>query len=206
MKLHTIVASALLLALSACHSADTTSAPPTADVPKALKENDKGSYVSTKRMSGNIVDDLYAELTEKNDDLKQLENRLSELRAGQHDSLKTFNTYDDKNTEYYNTASRYMAGCHDSALAAKTKTLILASMKHYDGAVKGYKDIEEAISKTAVTLDDLHKLLKVVSTLPLIEKYQRGQLPSARPMQNYLYQQAAAVKQTELQLQKAGGK
>lgn len=206
MKPRTILASALLVSLIACHSADTPPAAPTHDLPKALKEDGKSSYMSTKRMSGNIVEDLYAELTEKNADLKKLENSLDELQAGQHDSLKTFHTYDAKNNEYYNTASTYLSSCHDSVLAAKTKALILASMKHYDGTVKGYKDLEEAINKTAVKLDDLHKLLKVVNTLPLIEKYQKEQQPPAKPIQNYLHQQETTIQESESLLQKAGGK
>jgi hypothetical protein len=55
-------------------------------------------------------------------------------------------------------------------------------------------DILKEIDTTNKALNDLHVAMKIILTLPLIEKYQKENLPSTKPMEGYLKEMNKALK------------
>lgn len=152
--------------------------------PKALE--DKKSYeIITKRGSYNdLVESLYAELVDKTPELKELEDKIDYIYNSKKDSTELFYNYDEKNRNYYNSASQHIEDIKDSVLRQKMAMLISKSLTKYDSKISQHSSLLKSIDKRTLTLSDLHTTLKITKTLPLIEKYQNN-LPTTKPIWAY---------------------
>lgn len=186
-----IIISILSLALSSCTSNHRAQEPTQKETPKALDNNkslsSEISYAS-KRSSDDLVDDLYAELVEKTPELKQLENQIGALARSQGDSTSSFHDFNAKNDSYYSSAETHLVQIQDSALRDKIKTLIRADMAKYKASISGHEGILHTIETKNVTVADLHKVIKIITTLAVMDKYQKDNLPSTKPLEGFLKQ------------------
>jgi hypothetical protein len=163
---------------------DVQSSPGT---PESLQEKSNSEIgFSKKRMPEDLVESLYAELLEKNTDLNELEKTIENLDEQKHDSLNSFKMFDEKNTSYYNSTERYVRNIQDSLLRMKIKTIIDNSLKSYDQRIAANENLISILGVKDKALDDLHIVLKLVKTLPLIEKYQADNKPSVKPIEKVI--------------------
>lgn len=65
------------------------------------------------------------------------------------------------------------------------------------------KALLKQVESKSIVLNDIHTALKVVSTLPVIEKYQKGYLPDSKPLQGLLKQADEVTNETEAFLKRA---
>lgn len=137
---------------------------------------------------------LYNELESKNIGLKQLEDKINELYSSKSDSTNEFAQFNEKNQEYFASANRHIATIRDSVLRDKVKGLMEENIKKYTASVAKHKELLKLIETKDLSIADLHTLLKIVKTLPLIEKYQQEQLPGTKSLEGYSKQQDAALK------------
>ena len=157
------------------------------ETPEALQEESKYDIIS-KRGYGDILESLYGELASKTPELKELENKLDTLSASKGDSTKSFDRYNRKNQSYYSYADNHLKNINDSILRKKMKALISSSLTKYNSKVYRHTELLKSIDKKTMTLDDLHEMLIITTTLPLIEKYQNDNLPTTKPINGYLKQ------------------
>lgn len=179
MKNLSIILIALLL-FASCGRDET---PVLEKSPEALQESGMGSSFEFKRGQDDLLESLYAEQAQKDPALKKLEDQLNQLH--EQDSTKAFDEYNRKNKYYYEGAKQLTMKVTDSVLLKKMKALINASSAKYDNRVAGYKTILASIDTKTATIADLHALIKLTYTLPLIEQYQKDKLPPETPAKNY---------------------
>lgn len=159
------------------------------EVPKALQVNSSEiSLISKRSDNRDLVGSLYNEIVEKDEGLKQLEKDITDLSSNQNDSLEAYRGYDQKNQSYYNSAEVYISQIKDSALKERVKILIAKSLNSYTEKTANFKTLLEQIDTKATTLADLHNILKIQTTIPVIEKYQKGNLPETKPLISILKQ------------------
>lgn len=155
--------------------------------PESLQEKSNAEIgFSKKRMPEDLVESLYAELLEKNPELSELEKTIENLDEQKHDSLNSFKEFDEKNTSYYNSTERYVGNIQDSLLRMKIKTIIDNSLNSYDRRIAADENLISILGVKDKTLDDLHIVLKLVKTLPLIEKYQADNKPLVKPIEKVI--------------------
>ena len=183
----------LLLVIAACDN--PTRVKEDKAIPQAL-EDDKSFNIS-KRGYDDMVQHLYAELSEKTSELNRLEVDIKNLEQGQIDSSKSFNQYNEKSLQYYHSANRHYEQIKDSVIRKKMKDLILNSQKNYNLKSSASTNLLKSIDAKLITLEDLHNVLKITRTLPLIEKYQREKLPSAKPLKDFSTQLDKTLKYTD---------
>jgi len=193
MRTAIILSTFLMLAILSCNSPDTREHQQPA-MPKALEDQGDAYDIIPKRRAAELLESLYSELVSKNADLKLLEDKLDTLDASQNDSAKVFYKFNNKNEAYYNAASRHVEEIKDSVLRDKIKVLVAGSLKKYQSLTAGHNELLKTIDTQSLTLADLHTVLKIVRTLPLIEKYQQDNLPSAKPLKGYINNQNEALK------------
>jgi hypothetical protein len=140
------------------------------------------------------VETLYTELTDKTPELKQLENKIEDLSKSETDSAKSFDNYNLKNQSYYNSTNRYIEQIKDSLLRGKIKALIANSLKNYNSSTSQHNVLLKSIETKNLTLSDLHTILKITKTLPIIEKFQKENLPTTKSLDGYLRQLERAIK------------
>ncbi|MDD4994198.1 MAG: hypothetical protein PHR83_18410 [Paludibacter sp.] len=162
------------------------------ETPEALQEESKYDIIS-KRGYGDILESLYGELASKTPELKELENKLDTLSAVKGDSTKSFDRYDRKNQSYYSYADNHVKQINDSVLRKQMQSLILSSLKKYNSKIYRHTELLKSIDRKSMTLGDLHEILIITTTLPLIEKYQNENLPGTKSINGYLKQLDKAV-------------
>lgn len=179
MKLLLLV---LIISLLSCSQQKTeqTQQPP---VPKALEENKSDySLVSKSRYSDDLVQELYTEIIEKDKELKDLETAISNIKSSQADSLENFNNFDQKNSSYYLTAKSYISAIKDSVLKKRVEQILNKSSESYKNLTTPQQQLVAQAKTLEDKLNELHISLKLVTTLALMEKFQKENLPSKQPI------------------------
>lgn len=155
------------------------------EIPKALADKSSSYEIVSKRGYEDLVESLYKELANKTPDLKALEIQIDKLNDSKNDSLEHFNKYNSKNKSYYHASQSLTEQVKDTVIKEKMKLLIKSSLTNYGSLITKHNDIVDLIDKNNITLNDLHILLKVTRTLPLIDKFQRDNLPSKKTLEEY---------------------
>jgi hypothetical protein len=180
MKLFILFIPALLLLSLSCRN-KKSSGTNNVSTPTALQENTSSGLLK-KRAKGDLVDNLYDELVENTPELKDLETQIDDFNSRKPDSLANFVNYDNKSNDYYNSARSHYNQIQDSVIKEKISSLITKSQITYDGKTADIKFLIKKLKEKTITLDDLHIVLKLSRTLPVIEKYQTDNLPSPEPI------------------------
>jgi hypothetical protein len=139
-----------------------------------------------KKRSGDLVEALYDELVSGSAELTQLEQDIKALKQQAPDSLKDYKAFHEKNRAYYDLAVKKLNTLTDSTLRKKLQVLINQSRKQYADSLSQLSALDSLIARRTATINDLHTVLKLVKTLPLIEDFQRSNQPAARPAGNAL--------------------
>jgi hypothetical protein len=173
---------ALTLSILSCSQQknENTEQPP---VPKALEEQKSDySLVSKVRYSNDLIQELYNEIIEKDKELKDLETAIINIRSRQADSLENFNNFDQKNNSYYQTAKSYLAGIKDSVLKKRIEQIVTKSSESYKNLTIPHQQLVLQTKALEEKLNEVHISLKLVTTLALMEKFQKEYLPSKQPI------------------------
>jgi hypothetical protein len=170
----TALLSVFLIAIlfSACHpTSDSPANQAKVDIPEPLDEP-KGDVLSFKRgTSGNMVDALYFDLVKRTPDLQDLENQLEKFNAGKSDSLQAFSLYKGKVESYYASASQNLDNIKDTVLKARLKVLLAAGKNKYSQKADKFDVLIGDINSQDLVMKDYYETLKLVATLPVMEKY-----------------------------------
>jgi hypothetical protein len=139
-----------------------------------------------KKRSGDLVEALYDELVSGSAELTQLELAIKDLKKQTPDSLKGYKTFNQHNNVFYDLAGKKVNTMTDSVLRKKMLLLINHSREQYTDSVARLKELDSLINRRTNTINDLHTILKLVKTLPLIEDFQKTNRPPARPAEGAL--------------------
>ncbi|MBN8786726.1 MAG: hypothetical protein J0I84_06525 [Terrimonas sp.] len=154
-------------------------------VPKVLDNKKISIEKAVKRGEEDILEGLYKEIADTSEILKHFESGLQELYKSKDDSLAAISTFDNQNGNYYKSAAAHAKQITDSVLRINISILISSSIKKYDSITSRHDSLVKNIMQNEATLKDLHKVLKIAYTLPLIEKYQQDNLPDAQPIEGF---------------------
>jgi len=157
------------------------------ETPKALQTDNSSSetsFLSKKRGYDDLVDELYNELLEKNAALNSLEHGIEKIKDDSKDSAELFNAFDNKNSSYYDAATRHLGSIKDSVLKERIKLLVANSLSRYKANTTAHNNLLASIAAKDINLDDLHIILKLTQTLGMIEQYQTGSMPSTKPLEH----------------------
>lgn len=155
-----------------------------ADIPEALTDSKSDvSLFIKKRYNNNLVDELYSELLEKDSSLKFLEEKIAQLRRKRTDSLEVYNNYIIKNENYYSDAQTFINGIRDSVLKNYINEKLKKSKTNLENKLAVHKSIVREIGEKDSVLKDVELGLMLVSTLNMMENYQKNNVPSQKPLQ-----------------------
>ena len=142
------------------------------ETPKPLQDDNKGISFISKRSAGDLMHDIYADLAEKNADLKKPEETRKHFNDGREDSLIAFNKYNYKSDDYYSSVKRALDEVKDSVIKQRLRLLLTNSQKKYAGKVSKYNSLIDQIHNDEESTNDLYRSLQIAATLPVIEDYQ----------------------------------
>lgn len=187
MKTLFLLCCALLFLCYACREKPPVNTKP---VPSILegKKIDVRSILSKKREGGDPVEALYEELTAKSEELQELEKQIKALQSEQNTAIDSFKRFEEKNKGYYDAAVRKLDAMKDSVVRKKIRTLIAESQLDFGKTAGVHIVLDSLIKKKTNTIHDLHIILKITKTLPLIREYQLEHLPTPASMEAFSLQ------------------
>lgn len=164
--------------------------PPAAASPRAdsvTLESNSGSEISSfKRGPDDLVERLYQELVKKDSALTALEAQLQELPGKKRDSMQLFLSYDEKSQDYFRSAKGHIEKIKDSVLHKKMKDMIAASDRAYRDLTETHQSLISAVNEYESSLEDLHEMLKLTRTLPVLQRYEQYHVPTTLYLQKIL--------------------
>ena len=185
----------ILTLLFSCGGGRTNDNATKQETPKALQ--DSKLEIKSYSRSGDLTEELYQELVDKTPALKKLEDDLDAFRPKPNDINEKFNQYNSKSNSYYSSANYKATAITDSLLRMKIVALITTSNKQYSTKTAELNSLLQQISKNGATLNDHHSVLKIVLTLPIIEKYQDDNKPDKKEFKNLINEQENLILRTD---------
>lgn len=177
----------ILTFLVSCGGQTDNNKPSEQETPKALQ--DSKLDIKSYSRSGDLTEELYQELVDKTPELKKIENDLDAFRPKPYELKEKYNQYDSKSNNYYKSANYKATAISDSLLRTKIISLITTSSKQYTSKSAELISLLKQISKNNEALNDYHNVLKIVLTLPIIEKYQEDNKPDKKEFKNLIKDQ-----------------
>ncbi|QSB25888.1 hypothetical protein [Flavobacterium sp. CLA17] len=176
----------LFIVLTSCGGNETKNENTKNEIPKALQD---GAAINIGRYRSNddLPEELYQELVSKNIELKKLETQLEDFNT--RDTLNIFYNYNGKSENYYTSAKSYANSIKDSILKNKVLDLLKNSDEKYNKKITELNQLVESIYQKQRDIRDYHSALKIVLTIPLIEKYQKDNLPKKSPFEKVIENQ-----------------
>ena len=145
------------------------------------QENSDSKFLFSKSYSNgreDMVQLLYSDLIKRDSSLKNLSNSIIELEQDKDDTLKIVSHFTENNSSYYSSATLMINSIKDSLLRSYIKSKVDLSERIYGNRVSDQNANVREIQKLSENLADYYKVLKIVKTLPIIEKYQSDEKPS----------------------------
>lgn len=160
--------------------------------PEALQDDIK--LKSLTKRGVNLIDELYAELVEINPELKKLETELETFQETPSETQNIFFNYNGKSNQYYGNATGFANQISYSISKKRIIALIKKSNEKYDSQSKEINELVKEISNSQNSIQGNHNILKIVLTIPLIEKYQKENLPKKEKFLETIVKQKAMNK------------
>jgi uncharacterized coiled-coil protein SlyX len=149
------------------------------ETPEALE--DKSIDIKTySRYRADLIEELYAELAEKNPSLTKLEENLDEYYKKLEKIYSEFREMDNKSNEYYTTANSKLQNFNDSVFSKKIGLIIEKSKKNYMLKKSAISKLIDENKTKQKQLDDSYLAMKILITMPLIEEYQDKNIPEEK--------------------------
>ena len=186
------ISTILVLTFASCDNTRTQDKPKQ-ETPQALEDKSSSYELISKRGYDDLVESLYNELVTKDIDLKKLEDKIDELNKSKNDTTDLFDKYNGKNRSYFSSADRHVVNIKDSLLRDKMKILVINQLSKYNSRIGKHNELLKIIDAKQMTISDLHNVLKIVRTLPLIDKYQNDNLTDTKSFEGYIKHQEKAI-------------
>ncbi len=188
-----VISTVLVLTLASCNNGRVQDNPKES-TPKALEDKTSSYEIVSGRGNIDLVENLYDELVSKNIELRKLESEINDLNESQLDSTRLFKKFNEKNQSYFSSADQHISEIKDSLLRDKMKVLIVNNLAKYSLYTARHNQLLEIIEDKSLTISDIHHSLKILKTLPLIEKYQQDYLPNTKSLEGYIKRQEETIK------------
>ena len=185
MKNLTLLTTLILLTFVSCNNSQHKEKQEQKPETPAALQVDRSSGIISKVGYNDILDSLYKELAYKTPELKELENKMKSISGSKNDSTGLYDRYSRKNQSFYSSAYSHVNQINDSVLRKRLRLLISSSLKRYNSKISRHSEILKSIDKKTMTLDDLHEVLMITTTLPIIENYQNDNLPTTKSIDGY---------------------
>lgn len=135
---------------------------------------------TSKEYSGgerNLVDELYSQAVKQDNNLESIEDDIQKFYKKRDEALEKYNSFISYNGRYYSDAREKAMMISGTAAKQRANDIISASEAKYNALVAGWRATITDLNNNEKELRDLHALLKIVITEPMINKYQISSLP-----------------------------
>ena len=127
--------------------------------------------------SRDMVEELYDQAAKQRDDLEEIEESIEKFHRKKYEALEKYNSYIAYNNRYYTDAKARAATISDPAVKQKANDLLGKSEGRYKANLAEWENNIASMNNKERELSDLHSLLELMVTEPIIAKYQGSNKP-----------------------------
>lgn len=138
------------------------------------------SGITKERSDGggkDLVEELYDQAAKQNDNLESIEDGIGKFYKKKNEAVEKYNSFTYYNNRYYSDAYSKAATIADAATKQRANELISKSEAAYKLKLADWQTRIAALNAKERELNDLHTLLKVMITEPMIARYQTNEFP-----------------------------
>jgi hypothetical protein len=154
--------------------------------PEVLAGDESDIKSSSFRIRSNydIVEQLFEEAMNKDENLMSLNKRIEEVEDLKADSLEAYRDYIQKNQNYWHSLSSYANQLSDSTLKRDLNVLISTLKEKHDKKVLPLNSVVAQIDSNKRVLRDYEILMKIIVTEPMMSNYQRNEYPKMQTLKS----------------------
>lgn len=160
----------------------------------AILDDNQSDLSSYKRGYDDLVEELYQELKKTSPDLQQIEAELEKVGKEKLENSKQCSQFLNKSLNYYTAANQKIGAITDSTLKKKMLATIAGSESNHKKQMQDLTQLLQKMDTNAYSLQDYHTVLKITKTLPLIEAYQKSNLPDNKGTKAVIQHQEELLK------------
>jgi hypothetical protein len=156
------------------------------ETPETL-EQDRSLITDLKQGSyrGNIIERLYQEALDKNEDLKKLEDKIIEIKSDSiSEKIIDYVKYKEVNSSYWNNAKNYTKKLNDSLLEKSVTEIFTKLESDYEQKISAHENKMDDIRNLELDLADQQILMKLLITQTMISNYQSNELPDIKQLES----------------------
>jgi hypothetical protein len=124
-----------------------------------------------------LVEELYEQAVKQNDNLEAIEDGIEKFYKNRNEAIEKYNSFAAYNNRYYMDAKSKAATIADAATRQKANDIINKSEAAYRAKTANWQNTIASLNTNEKELTNLHALLQIMITDPMIEKYQNSALP-----------------------------
>ncbi len=166
-------------------------------IPDALNDKNISVSGSFRSYDESLVDKLYSELIKNDQELQKFDNEILTNLSNSHEVRKELSSYDDKSKNYYTSALTNTKSITDSVLKKRLVELVKNSETKYNSKVLSLKKLSGIIEANNASISDNYTFFKTAMTIPIIEKFQKENLPISKPLENFIKEQTELKSEIE---------
>jgi hypothetical protein len=151
----------------------------------------------TKREAPNMVQNLFNEAVSKDEQLKNLTDRINGIGKIKTDSLKSYREYFQNNEAYWSSANDYIGMIGDSALRNDLKEIFKDLESKYNAGISKQKALITKIDEKQNLLNDYEIIMKLSVTIPMINTYQKNKMPTLKTLNNVVVMYDTLINETK---------
>ncbi len=170
------------------------------ETPEVLEDHVKNEIYGSlsKRYSKNVIEQLYGEALEKDKKLKLLDKKIRHVISDSlEQKIESYRVYNDVNREYWNSAKNYAKTINDSLVKKSVIEIFDQLEKRYDKRVSAHEEKMDEIDKKILELNTQKALMKLFITAPMIENYQKNELPDIGELESLIEDYKEIIEETK---------
>ncbi len=124
-----------------------------------------------------LVEELFEQAVKQNNSLESIEDDIEKFYKNRNEAIEKYNSYVAYNNRYYTDAKSKAATIAEAATKQRANDIISKSEAAYKAKTAEWQNTIATLNANEKILTDLHALLEIIITEPMIEKYQNSGLP-----------------------------
>lgn len=145
---------------------------------------------SGSRYGGNLVDEIFGALLDKNENLKKLDEKILNLQKESTKIISENEKVISKSANYYADAKSKTESISDSLTKKSALEMIKQSSDRFDLKTQKLRELIGQAKLNSQKIDDTYTIFKIKKTIPEIEKYQNDNPIELNNLNNYINRQS----------------
>ncbi len=195
---HGIALLSLLAGLLSCSDKKDVKQNDPEGTPEVLEEERTDLHISSafyKRSHQDIIQLLFEEAMEKDEQLRLTYDRTIQIEQLEKDSLRFYHSYMQNNRNYWQTLGTYTTQLGDTLLREAIRQHIQKMKDMYDLNVSPLDTLYTQLKVSEQRLSDLTILMKILVTEPMMRNYQQNEYPDSSTLSSVKYAYDSLIKE-----------